>query len=203
MPDLEADRVIRLETIDRSLWDRFYTIAPLVIIGSREEQRYDLAPKHMVTPLGWGNYFAFVCTPSHATYRNIQENGAFTVTYPRPEQVVLTSLTAAPRCDAENEKPVLDVLTTFRASEVDGVFVEDGYLFLECELARIIDGFDQNSLVVGRIVAAHARESALRASDIDDRDLLLREPLLAYLNPGRYARIADTFAFPFPEGFKR
>ena len=53
------------------IWERFFTVAPLVLIGTREvDGTYDLAPKHMVTPLGWGNYFGFVCTPRHATYAN-------------------------------------------------------------------------------------------------------------------------------------
>jgi hypothetical protein len=39
---------------DRPIWDRFFTVAPLVIVGSKEEDdRYNLAPKHMAMPLGW------------------------------------------------------------------------------------------------------------------------------------------------------
>ena len=64
------------------------------------------APKHMVSPLGWQNFFGFVCTPRHRTYQNIRREGAFTVTFPRPSQVVLTSLSAAPR-DDDDVKPAL------------------------------------------------------------------------------------------------
>ena len=56
---------------------------------------YDLAPKHMATPLGWGGWFGFVCTPSHATYANALREGFFTVSFPRPSQVLLASLAAA------------------------------------------------------------------------------------------------------------
>src|SRR5271166_1755994 len=70
--------------LNRPIWERFFTVAPLVIIGSRDESGvFDLAPKHMATPLGWQNYFGFVCTPRHRTYQNIQRQGAFTVTFPR------------------------------------------------------------------------------------------------------------------------
>src|SRR5690606_34430059 len=38
------------------VWDRFFTVAPLVLVGTREpDGRFDLAPKHMVLPLGWQN----------------------------------------------------------------------------------------------------------------------------------------------------
>jgi len=78
------------------IWDRFFWVAPLVVIGTREmSSEFDLAPKHMVRPLGWQNYFSFVCTPKHATYRNAQREKAFTVSYPRPDQVVIGKVLAA------------------------------------------------------------------------------------------------------------
>ncbi|NIQ57054.1 MAG: flavin reductase, partial [Gammaproteobacteria bacterium] len=53
---------------------------PLVLVGTREgEGAYDLAPKHMATPLGWGDYFCFVCTPEHRTYQNATREEEFTV----------------------------------------------------------------------------------------------------------------------------
>jgi flavin reductase (DIM6/NTAB) family NADH-FMN oxidoreductase RutF len=86
---------------------------------------------------------------------------------------------------------------------VEGVLLEEAYLHLECETHRIVDGFDENSLITGRVVAAHVSESALRRADVDDRDLLLRAPLLTYLAPGRYAEVSETFAFPFHAGWSR
>ena len=45
----------------------------LVLVGKREpDGGHDLAPKHMSTPIGWDNYYGFVCTPRHHTYGNIQ-----------------------------------------------------------------------------------------------------------------------------------
>ncbi|MGE0826249.1 MAG: flavin reductase [Candidatus Binatia bacterium] len=193
---------IRTLDVDLPIWERFFTVAPLVLIGTKEADGYDLAPKHMVSPLGWDNYFAFVCAPRHRTQQNIQQERSFTVSYPRPSQLVLASLAAAPRC-GDDEKPSLLALPTFPASQVDGVFVSDAYLFLECTLERIVDGFGDNSLIVGRIVAAHAHDDALRTSDRDDQDVISQAPLLAYLSPGRIARIAESFSFPFPLDFKR
>ena len=92
-------QLVSLE-VDRPIWQRFFCVAPLVVIGSQEEDgSADLAPKHMVTPLGWENYFGFVCAPTHSTYRNIRREESFTVSYMRPDQVVLASLSAAPRCE--------------------------------------------------------------------------------------------------------
>jgi flavin reductase (DIM6/NTAB) family NADH-FMN oxidoreductase RutF len=115
---------------------------------------------------------------------------------------VLASLAASPR-EADATKPTLYALPTFPASEVDGIFIEDAYLFLECVLDRIVDDFGENSLIAGRVVAAHVREDYLRASERDDNDLIHESPLLAYLSPGRYARVHDSNSFPFPANFMR
>ena len=201
------DALVSLD-VRRPIWDRFFTVAPLVIVGTREpDGAYDLAPKHMATPMGWDNYFGFVCTPRHGTYQNAKRAGAFTVSYLRPSQVVVASLAATPRCETASEevasKPVVDQLATFPARTVDGRFVDEGYLFLECELERVVDGFGENSLIVGRVVEAHAREEALRISEREDADVVRAMPLLAYLAPGLFASIREAQAFPFPEGFTR
>jgi flavin reductase (DIM6/NTAB) family NADH-FMN oxidoreductase RutF len=97
----------------------------------------------------------------------------------------------------------VETLPTFPAPQVEGLFLEDAYLFLECELDRFIDDLDDNSLILGRIVAAHVHQDALRVSDGDDQALLHEAPLLTYVHPGRYATIQETSAFPFPAGFSR
>lgn len=201
-----SDHIATLDT-EHPVWERFFSVAPLVLIGTREQGgehdgEYDLAPKHMAMPMGWENYFGFVCTPRHRTYQNIQRDGAFTVSYPRPDQVVLTSLAAAPRCE-DTSKPSLLALSTFPASRIDGVFVQDAYAFLECRLERIVDGFGGNSLIVGQVIAAHVHEEVLRTSDQDDQELIHAAPLFAYLHPGRLARIDTSFSFPFPVNFSR
>ena len=203
MDTIERDALITLDT-DRPLWERFFTVAPLIIVGTREGDHYNLAPKHLAQPLSWQRHYGFVCTPRHKTYQNIQATGCFTVSYPRPDQITAASLTASPRRDGPGlKKPVLEQLSTFPASVVDGVFLEDAYLFLECELDRIIDDLGENSLIVGRVVAAHVHKDALRVSEGDDQALIHEAPLLAYVHPGRYATIRDTKAFPFPADFSK
>jgi flavin reductase (DIM6/NTAB) family NADH-FMN oxidoreductase RutF len=197
----DADNLIPLAT-DRPIWDRFFGVFPLVIVGSKEDDHYNLAPKHLAMPLGWENHYCFVCSPRHTTYDNIRRHGVFTISYPRPSEVLIASLAAAPRCE-DSSKPSLLVLPTFPARRVDGVLVKRGYLFLECTLHSILDGFGPNSLIIGNVVAAAAHEDALRAAERDEGDQIYQFPLLAYVSPGRVAEIRQTAAFPFPKGFSR
>ena len=199
----QSDKDLLTVTDISNLWHQVFMNFPLVIVGTREKDgHYDLAPKHMAMPLSWDNHYGFVCSPSHGTYQNIKTTGEFTVSYPRPEQIVFTSLTASPRCD-EKHKKIIDALPTFQAKQVDGVFIQDAYLYLECKLDRIIDDFGRNSLITGTIITAHIDRRAHRDSDRDDNDVMHANPLLAYLPPGRFARIEESQSFPFPEGFKR
>ena len=195
-----TEKLITLD-LNQPWWERCFCVAPLIVVGTKEANgEYNLAPKHMAMRLGWSNYFGFVCTPHHRTYQNISREKAFTVSFPSTDGVILASLAAAPR-DRHDTKPSLVALPTQPATIIDGVFLQGAYLNLECELQQIIDGFDENSLIAGKILAVHVTETALRLSDLDDRDLLLQNPLLAYLSPGRYAKIAESYSFPFHEGF--
>lgn len=189
--------------VSEPIWDRFFYVISLVIVGTREaDGGHDLAPKHMAMPMGWENYFGFVCSPRHGTHTNIERDRVFTVSYPRPDQLLQTSLAASPRFDRVG-KPALAALPVVPARVVDGVLVENAYLELECELDRIIGGFGPNSLIIGRIVAARAAEDALRTMDADDADLINHSPLLAYVSPGRFATIDKTLSFPFPAGMRK
>jgi flavin reductase (DIM6/NTAB) family NADH-FMN oxidoreductase RutF len=184
------------------IWERFFTVAPLVLVGTREaDGGYDLAPKHMAMPLGWQNRYCFVCSPRHATYTNAQRTGEFTVSFPRPEQVVATSLAAGPR-EEDGSKPSLAALETVPARVVDGVLVAGAYLALECRLERVIDGFGENGIVAGEIVAASVAAQAVRGAEVDDHELLARSPLLAYLSPRRFASVGTSRSFPFPLDFR-
>ncbi|PTN11813.1 flavin reductase family protein [Nitrosomonas aestuarii] len=186
-----------------SIWEHFFSVYPLVLIGSRDpEGSYDLAPKHMAMPVSWNNHFGFVCAPHHRTYQNIRDRHEFTVSYPRPSQIVLTSLAADPRTE-DDTKPALKVLPTFKAENIDGVFIEDAYLFLECRLEKIVDNIGGNNLIIGEVVAAQVDNEFIRIVERDDQELIHASPLLAYLYPGRFAKIEQSFSFPFPKGFSR
>jgi flavin reductase (DIM6/NTAB) family NADH-FMN oxidoreductase RutF len=199
LPDQEGLVEISTET---PIWERFFLVAPLVLVATKEGADHDVAPKHLAMPLGWGNYFAFVCSPSHATYRNLETHPEFTVSYPGSDRILQASLAAGARRD-DHSKPTLAAVPVFPAREVDGVLVEGCTLYLECALDRVVDGFGENSLIVGRVVAASAPAVALRGHDVDDADLLHHLGPLVYLAPGRLAEVRETYAFPFPLDFRR
>ncbi|MBV1874394.1 MAG: hypothetical protein KUG80_06420 [Gammaproteobacteria bacterium] len=86
-------------------------------------------------------------------------------------------MATSPRC-ADDSKPDLLALPTFSATKVEGVLVEGADLFLECVLEKIIDDFGENSLITGKIVAAHVDENYLCNADQGDQQLLASFPLL-------------------------
>lgn len=189
---------------DQPIWSHFFMIAPLAVVGTREEEGYDLAPKHMITPMGFENYIGFVCTPDHGTYHNIKSRGEFTMSFPMPDQTLITSLAAAPRQSGISKAAqIIDVLPTHRAKEVDALFLEQAYLKLECKHFKTIDGFGINSLITGTILHAYVHPDYLRVSEQDEQSMLKEHPLLAYVAEGRFGRVAETYHFPFPKGFKR
>jgi flavin reductase (DIM6/NTAB) family NADH-FMN oxidoreductase RutF len=197
-----SSHVVQLDTTV-PVWEQFFTVAPLVLVGTRDEDgSLDLAPKHMVTPMGWQNFFGFVCTPRHKTCSNIERTGEFTVSYPKPSEVLTTSLAASPR-DAAGGKPVIDYFHTFPATLVDGRFIKDAYLYFECRHHKTVHGFGENCLITGEIIAAYADENYLRSSEADDQEMIHASPLFAYLSPGRFAAIDSSNAFPFPESMKK
>jgi len=207
MDTLEEQNIVSLEP-DEPFWERFYMVSPLVVVGTinENEETHNLAPKHMAAPMGWSHYFGFVCTPRHKTYRNAVRKGSFTVSYPKPSQVVLASLAASPRSgppEGPRRKPSLDELPTLAATTMEGVFLKDAYLFLECSLERRVDDLGENSLLIGNVEAVHVDKDALRVSEKEGDEVIRDSPLLAYLPPDRYAKIDETTAFPFPAGFKK
>lgn len=201
VPAAGAGELVELPVGD-AFWERVFTVAPLVIVGTKEADGWDFAPKHMAMPLGWEGYYCFVCTPRHATYRNLRQHPQFTVSFPRPEQVIESSLAAGGRYEGD-AKPSLAAVSSAPARVVDGRVVAGCPLYLECELERIVDGFGPNSLIVGRVVAAFAVAEALRGAEVDDADLVHRLGLLAYLAPGRFADVRESLSFPYPEDFRR
>ena len=203
MNDQLPKDLVRLNT-NEAIWNNVFTVAPLIVIGTKEGANYDLAPKHMATPVGRNNFFAFVCTPNHSTYNNVQKSGEFSVSFPIPDQVVLTSLCASPRCeDSRIEKPIVKALPTTKCHTIDSIFFKDSYLFLECELVKVIDGFEEYSIITGKIKEAFVNNEYLKLSDKDEQKQIYENPLLAYIADGRFAEIKDSYNFPFPEGFKK
>ena len=185
------------------IWDRFHLARPLVIIGTVDlDGALDFAPKHMAGQVSWENLFGFVCCERHATYRNAVRTGVFTVSYPTPDQILATSLTAAPR-SPDNSKPSLSAVRTEPAKVVEGALISGARVHFECELERTVEDLGPNSLVIGRIVAAAVTEAAVRFMDREDWHTITEAPILVYLPPNRYATIDESRSFPFPAGWSR
>jgi flavin reductase (DIM6/NTAB) family NADH-FMN oxidoreductase RutF len=200
---MTSDTTYQELSLEVPVWESFFSVFPLVLVGTREpDGGHDLAPKHLAMPMSWKNLFGFVCTPRHATYRNLQRTGEFTVSYLRPDQVLSSSLAASPHC-AEGVKPALAALPVEPARAVDGVVLSGAPVQLECRLHQLVDGLDDNSLIIGRIVAARVAAGAERRPDRDDNDLVNQSPLLAYLYPFRFAVVDRSQGFPLPKGFSR
>ena len=203
MNTLQQDKYVLLDNLT-SIWDQIFTVAPLVVIGTKENQGYDLAPKHMAMPLGFGNYFGFVCTPRHNTFSNVLATGGFTVSFPTPDQIITTSLSASPRRDCiSKSESIVNALPILKAPSMDAPIVADAYFYLECGLHKIIDGFDDYSIITGKIKAAYAHRNYMKVSEMDEQAQILENPLLVYIGPGRFAKITETYDFPFPKNFKR
>jgi hypothetical protein len=66
----------------------------------------------------------------------------------------------------------------------------------------VIEGFGENSLIIGEIVAAAVDADFKRDAESDDADLIASSPLLAYLSPGRFARIQGSNSFPYHTNFR-
>ena len=197
---MDATHPIVLD-LDGPALDRVFRVAPLVVVGTREEDgAIDLAPKHMVMPVG-DRHLAFVCTPDHATLRNAERVQEFTVSWLAPEHVVRASLAAAPREDGD--KPALAGVPTRPATVVDGAVMAGAPLTVECRLVRVVEGFGRWRIVVGEVVHAEADPGAVVGSDEDPHDVLARAPLLAYVHPDHVATIADVDRFPYHVGFRR
>lgn len=189
---------------NNNIWEHFYTVAPLIVVGSKEGSNYNLAPKHMATPIGFSNYFGFVCTPKHQTYHNIKKEKKFTISFVKPNQILITSLAASCRDDTcECPKEIIKSLPTIQLSDASNLFVEDSYLLFNCSLFKIIDGFDNYSIITGKIKEAFIHKNYKVYSDIDKQLHVHNNPVPVYIAQGRFANIKESFNFPFPKDFKK
>ncbi len=190
--------------VKESIWEHFYTVAPLVVIGSKENKGFDLAPKHMATPLGFSDFFGFVCTPRHNTYHNIKKHLRFSVSFVKPDQILLSSLAATPRSAVKDfPEEVTNQIPTVTVESGESIFIKGSYVMLECSLYKIIDGFDDYSLITGRIERAMVHKDYKIVSDEGHQKQIYDNPLLVYIAQGRFASIKETLSYPYPKDFQR
>ncbi len=158
-----ADALVELP-VGPELWERVFSVAPLVLVGTKEGDGCDFAPKHMAMPLGWEGFYCFVCTPRA---RDLPEReGASAVHGQLPAARADRGVEPRRRRSVRGRRRSRrwPPCRRSRARVVDGCVVEGCPFYLECELERIVDGFGPNSLIVGRVVAASAAREALRGA---------------------------------------
>lgn len=190
--------------VKASIWEHFHTVAPLVVIGTKEGDGFNLAPKHMATPIGFSDYFGFVCTPRHSTYRNIRKEKKFTVSFVKPDQILLSSIAAIPRCAVDDfPSDITPGIPTVSTEEGENVFMADSYVLLNCDMYKIIDGFDDYSIITGKINTAMVHKDYKIISDKGQQRQIYENPLLAYIAQGRFASIKETMSYPYPKDFQR
>lgn len=190
--------------LSTAVWDRVFMVAPLIVVGTREGIQYDMAPKHMAFPVGFENYFGFVCTPEHGTYQNIRRTGEFTISFPLPDDVVPVSLSSTSREELISKyHDVVRSLPVVKAETMDLPVLRDAYLVFECSAYKVVDGFGENSIITGEITAAYVKNDYRRVSDNDAQGQLNEHNLLAFIAPDRFARISETHKFPFPKNFRK
>ena len=185
--------------LSHSIWDRFFTVAPLVVIGTRaSEGAQNLFATHRAFPFDPENLFAFLASPAEPVVQNCLRERAFSVSFPHPRQIVEASLATAP-AGTDDQNPLVAEIQTFRAREIDAPVLAGARLGLECRLERVVEDLGTSWLIVGTIVAAHLDRDTRRVSERDDYDLVARHPLLAFVAPGRFAEIEHTDTFPSVE----
>ena len=190
--------------VKESIWEHFYTVAPLVVIGTKENQGFDLAPKHMATPLGFSDFFGFVCTPRHNTYHNIKKNQRFSVSFVKPSLIFEPSFNTMPRCAVKDfPEEITNQIPTVTNHDGEVIFVRDSYVMLDCSAYKIIDGFDDYSLITGKINYAKVHKDYKIVSDEGHQKQIYDNPLLAYIAQGRFASIKETLSYPYPKDFQR
>ena len=198
--DIDDEPLVPLDT-GRPIWDRFFTVSPLVIVGSKEgEGRYNLAPKHMAMPLGWDNYYCFVCSPRHTSYHNIRRSRLRSQSASRGRPRCYWPAWRRPRGARTSPSRVSLVLPTFPARQVEGVLVEGCYLFLECTLHSIVDGFGANSLIIGNVVAAAAVGGSLSRRGARRKRPNLRVALAGLPEPRSPRGDPPEYSVPIPKG---
>lgn len=74
---------------------------------------------------------------------------------------------------------------------------------LDCSAHKIIDGFDDYSLITGKINSAKVHQDYKIVSDEGHQKQIYDHPLLAYIAQGRFASIKETLSYPYPKDFQR
>ena len=100
-------------------------------------------------------------------------------------------------------RDVVQHIPTVSSEDGENIFVADSYLFLECDLHKIFDGFDDYSIITGTVEKAFVHKKYKIHSDQGQQGRIYENPLLVYVAQGRFAKVHETMAYPYPKDFER
>lgn len=177
---------------------RFFRPTSLVLVTTLSPLGVgNVAPKTQVMPVGRKGYWAFACCDRHHTYQNVARQGEFVINIPGPELIEQVSQAAAEFPPGTDE--ISGAGLTAIASRVVGVpSIAECRVHLEFKNYQILDGFGEESLVIGEVVAVTVDEEAVDAGV----EILEGHPLLVYVYPGHYTGIKKAEKFVFPRNYK-
>jgi len=177
---------------------QFFRSANLVLVTTLASSGVpNVAPKTQVMPVGRKGYWAFACCDRHHTYQNVIQQGEFVINFPGPELIEQVSQAARefpPGTDEISEAG----LTAMGSQEVRVPSIAECRVHLECKRYQVIDGYGEESLIVGEVVAVTVDEELVDAG----AELLEEYPLLVYVYPGHYTGIEHVKRFRFPRNYK-
>lgn len=171
------------------LWDVYALPQPVVLVTTVDlEGNVNVAPKNWVTCAG-SRHFAFVCSTEHDTYMNAQTTKQFVVNVPGAELVPKLHALARRGTASWEDEMRRAGLTALASRKVKPPRIAECRAHLECEVTLLHETSTHKELrtkqpqsdvlVLGRVVAASADESIVRAPTHAERVKRLRPIVLA------------------------
>ena len=117
----------------KPIWDRCFMVAPLVLVGTRDEDgSLDLAPKAHGVPDGLAGTTSGLSAAPVTRHTSTSSEPASSRSAIPSLPRYFTQVSPRHRATRVVRRPSCRAFPTFPAKKVDGEFIEDAYLFLEC-----------------------------------------------------------------------
>ena len=163
---------------------------PVLMIGT-----YDGDGTPNLMNAAWGGQYdtdeVMLSLSSHKTTDNIREKRAFTVSFATAATVVACDYVGIVSANDDPDKMRKSGFSTTKSELVDAPIINELPLTLECELVK----FNEDGIVVGKIVNVSADESILTDGEVDYKklDAIIFDPTsAAYIRLGE--KVGDAFS---------
>lgn len=165
---------------------------PVLMIGT-----YDENGNPDVMNAAWGGQYdadlVMLSLSAHKTTDNIKLKGAFTVSFATAKTVVPCDYVGIVSANTDPDKMKKSGFTVTKSENVDAPIINELPLTLECSLVK----FNEDGIVIGKIVNVSADESILTDGNIDSKklDAVIFDPANA-----AYIRLGDKVGDAFKDG---